>query len=160
MNIPKDLQVGDFIGYHHKGNLLAEATYLRTGGLFTHAAVYVGDGNIVTSLVNGVDIYPIDLTGIVGIRRQTSPAFDIEKAMIWFNLNAKGRPYGIMDTLKDAFPDLGDYSNGWNCSHTCAEFLRTGGLVCFSNDCDYKMITPRDFEITPVLSTIYLTSPN
>jgi hypothetical protein len=104
MNIPQDLQPGDWLGYHHKGNPLAEVIYLRTGGLATHSAVYHGGGHVITSLAGGVNLYPMDPDGLVIVRRPQSP-FLLESADRQFNEHMKGLPYGIWDCLKDQFPD-------------------------------------------------------
>ena len=153
--IPLDkLQPGDWLGYHHH-DVIAEAIHIRTGGI-THSAVYHGDGKVITSLGGGVNIYPIDSTGLAIVRRPVA-IFPIESADKQFEENMRGLPYGVWDCLKDAFPDLSDSSEGMNCSHTSAQYYVYGGLFLFASDYDLKTITPRDFQIVSdsLLKTVY-----
>jgi len=156
MNIFDNLQPGDWLGYHHK-SLLAEAIYLRTGGLATHCAVYCGNGRVVTSLEHGVNYYPVDTDGLVIVRRPVVP-FNDDLADSIFKSSIQGRPYGIWDCIKDTFPDIPDHSDGMNCSHSSAAYLIGGGVICFADDFDLSAITPRDFQLVPntVLRTIWL----
>ena len=159
MNIPQDLQPGDWLGYHHKDLLswpLSEAIYLRTGGRATHSAVYRGHGVVVTSLVGGVNYYDYDPTGLVIVRRPQK-MFIQESANAEFDANMRGLGYGYLDCLKDLFPDAVSKLDTMNCSHASAQYYVYGGAFFFASDFPLNTVTPRDFELVPdeLLKTVW-----
>lgn len=158
MNFPQDLLPGDWLGYYHKLAIMSAAIYLRTGGHATHSAVYAGNGKVVTSLASGVNYYPIDLTGIVMVRRPVG-VFDQARADQVFAATIQGKPYGIWDDIKDAFPDVPDKADGINCSHSSALYYWGGGIQCFAPDFDLRTITPRDMETTVALQIVWASFP-
>jgi len=147
MNYPADLVPGMILGF--KGEAIVR---WKTDGLAGHVAVYIGDGNVITSLTNhGVGIYPLTIQGELVWIRGLHNIIKMDKALDWFK-SVSGETYGWDDIAKVAgFSVHQSEDNTMDCSDTCAHFLEAGGCPQFDTLYDKGSITPRDFE-TSIMS--------
>ena len=129
----------------------------RTGGIFSHVEVELGDGTAIGALAHGVDHHPIN-TGrdiLTLPLSRYADADDIERG-IAFLLEQVGAPYSLADIWDDVWKPLkwlrrlglvaAMQPGAFDCSHLVARYVDfTGGLVLpKTEDASPELVSPND----------------
>lgn len=142
MNFPADLLPGDIIGALGMA-IVRDAT----DGAAGHVTVYLGDGNAATANPsNGVNIYPVDISTAVWVRRAKQPVNTLA-GLAWF-ATVIGQPYGWNDILRDTGLPINGENGAMDCSHVSTLFMLHAGAPQFDPSYDPSRVTPADFEKT------------
>lgn len=148
-----ELKPGDVLAYYSK-TPIGLIIRVKTWHKITHVETYIGDGKTIAARIRGgVDIYPLDLEGVVGVYRPIPP-FDLRAAMDWFNAKAKGQSYDWLGIFGFVFQNAGALTKQF-CSELCTRFSRAGGVEPFQPKEDADKVAPFQFSTTPVFREIY-----
>ena len=148
-----DLQPGDVLLYGGRGPVdrLIQA---RLWSDVSHIEIYCGALHSVASR-NGIGVgrYLFRSDGVRYALRHTnlSPA-QFQAGMDWFK-TVEGQPYNWGDLLRFYMIDIN--TKGFICSQFGGAFFRQAGAPLFSTEYPEGDESPRDYQITPLLKTIW-----
>lgn len=149
-NLP-DLLPGDILLYDDH-SFIDWCIKFRTWSDVAHVEVYMGNRQSAASRNGiGVNIYPLRLDGLVYVRRPIVP-FNLPAAKK-FASKMNGTPYGWLDLLRFYLLDVD--TKGIICSSYADLLLNAGDVSCFADDYCAGVVSPRDFQITPIATTVW-----
>ena len=150
MNIPNDLQPGDVLLYHGD-TLFNKITDIKTGGDVDHVEVYMGHGLTVAARQEGFNYYNFDPNGLAKVRRPIAP-FDLQAAETWIG-PLRGLSYDDPGLFE--FFNVSITNNGFICSVGAGYLEKMAKCLLFADDFNLNELSPRDYNLTRELTTIW-----
>ena len=149
-----ELKPGDVLLYGGT-DLVSRGIQFRTWDDVAHVEIFAGNQLALASRNGlGVDRYLFRAEGLRYVRRPHALTAEQWKAgLAWFEMQARGLPYGWGDLLRFYCVDVP--TKGLICSQFAARFFRECGAGWFAADYPEGAESPRDFKVTPAATTVW-----